>query len=259
MTMKVVPLDSDLEPLFWEYVYTDIPLYYFFILDMKHDRASTTIMIALKNQHIEGMMLTYQERIVQLRGSYEIAQTLLTHLDIGKVEIQGYPEHKPLIFEKFKKVDKTMEIFVMTLRKGEETLQIRHNVERLFTEDAEDIAEILRQSDPGWWGDTTVQRIADNMNERLWVGIKSGGHLVSVGGAVLDEWGSNIATIATHDDHRNKGYATSVVSTLVNQIFQISNLALIHVECDNKPAFTAYTKVGFSPYRRFVVIRAEKE
>ena len=257
--MKVVPLDPDLEPLFWEHLYTDIPLYYFFILDMKHDRASTTIMIALKNQYIEGMMLTYQERIVQLRGSYEAVKTLLTHLDIGKVEIQGYPEHQPLISEKFKKVNKTMDIFTMTLRKGEEALQIDHSVERLSPEDAGDIAELLRQAGPDWWGDTTAQTIADRMHERLWVGIKVGCHLVSVGGAVLDEWGSNIATIATHHNHRNKGYATSVVSTLVNQIFQISNLALIHVECDNKQAFRAYTKVGFTPYRRYVVVRAEKE
>lgn len=254
--MKVVPLDSHLEPTFWNHVYNDIPHYYFFILDMKHDRASTKVLLALDEMdNIQGMMLTFRERIVQLRGTTEAARALLTQLNIEKAEIQGLPEHKTLILEKFRNVKTTLELVLMTLKKGEETLYVNHPVQRLSVKDAEEIAALLSHVDPAWWGEATGERIADNMDERLWVGIRVDNQLVSVGGSALDEWGSNISTIATHQAHRNKGFATSIVSTLVEQILQTSDLVLIHVESDNTPAVRAYTKVGFKPYRRYVVVR----
>lgn len=256
--MKVLPLDSRLEPAFWKHVYLDIPHHYFFILDMKHDRASTKILLALNEQNpIEGMMMTYVERIVQLRGSVEAAKALLAELDVEEAEIQGLEEHKALILEKFKKVKKALELILMTLRRGEETLCIRHPVVRLSTADAEDIAELMRHGDPEWWGETTGKKIADRMPERLWLGIRVNDQLVSIGGARVDGWGSNIGTVVTHETHRNRGYATSIVSALVDQILRRSNLVLIHVESDNAPAVRAYTKVGFKPYRRYFVARAE--
>lgn len=256
--MNVVPLNSHLEPVFWNHVYQDVPHHYFFILDMIHDRPSTSILLALNQQNtIEGMMMTYKKKIVQLRGTTEAAKALLAQLAIKKVEIQGLEEHKSIILEKFEKVKKTLDITLMTLTKGEELLHLRHSVKRLSTGDAESIAALMRHGDPGWWGDITAQEIAENMHKRLWLGIKVKNQLVSIGGAALDEWGSNISTVVTHEDHRSKGYATSVVSALVDQILQMSDLALIHVESDNTPAVKAYSKAGFKPYKRYVVVRAE--
>jgi len=254
--MKVLPLDSRLEPLFWKHVYQDIPHHYFFLLDMNRDRASTKVLLALNQKNrIDGMMMIYRQRIVQLRGSVEAARTLLAKLDIEKVEIQGLEEHRALILDKFKKARATFEIILMTLRRGEETPQIKHPVVRLSTADAEDIAALMRHGDPEWWGETTSAQIAERMRERLWLGIKIDEQLVSVGGATLDTWGSNIGTVVTHEKHRNKGYATSIVSALVEQMQQKSNLALIHVESNNPPAIRAYTKVGFKPYRKYFVAR----
>jgi len=254
--MKVLPLDSRLEPLFWRHVYQDIPHHYFFILDMKRDRASTQVLSVLNRENrIDGMMLVYRQRIVQLRGSVEAAKTLLARLDVDKVEIQGLEEHRALILDKFKNVRKTLEIILMTLRRGEETPQTKHPVVRLSTADAEGIAALMRHGDPEWWGETTSTQIAERMHERLWLGIKVDTQLVSVGGATLDTWGSNVATVVTHEKHRNKGYATSIVSALVKQILQKSNIALIHVESNNPPAIRAYTKVGFKPYRKYFIAR----
>jgi len=259
-TMKVLSLDSHLEPLFWQHVHRDIPHYYFFILDMKHDRASTKILLALSEQDcIEGMMMIFEERIVQLRGSVEAAKVLLAELYIEEVEIQGLEGHKSLILEKFKKTKRTLELILMTLRRGEETLHIRHPVVRLSAADSKDIAALMRHGDPEWWGEATKKKIADRVHERLWLGIRVDDQLVSIGGARIDDWGSNIGTVVTHETHRNKGYATSIVSALVDQILQKSNLALIHVENGNAPAIRAYTRIGFKPYRRYFVARAAEE
>lgn len=257
--MKVLPLDSHLEPLFWKHVYQDVPHYYFFILDMRHDRASTKILLALNEKNrIEGVMMTYKERIVQLRGSIEAAKALLPRLSVEKAEIQGLEEHKALILEKFKKAKNTLELILMTLRREEETLHIKHPVARLSTSDAEDIAALMRHGDPEWWREVTAKTIAEKMHKRLWLGIRVNNQLVSIGGAFLDDLGSNIATVVTDEKHRNKGYATTIVSTLVDQILHKSNLALIHVESNNAPAIKTYTKVGFKPYRKYIVARVEK-
>jgi ribosomal protein S18 acetylase RimI-like enzyme len=258
ISMKVLPLDSHSEPLFWQYVREDIPHYYFFILDMSHDRASTEILLALNGQNrIEGMIMTYKEKIVQLRGTTKAAKALLARLDVEKVEIQGLEEHKPLLLEKFKKVKTMLEITLMTLNQGEETLHMNHQPEPLSGRDAGEIASIMKEADPEWWGEVTAKGIAHEMNDYIWLGIRVDEHLVSIGGAASRQWGGNIGVVATRKDHRNKGYATSVVSALVEEILHTTDLALVHVENDNEPAVKTYTKVGFKPYKRYVVARTE--
>jgi predicted GNAT family acetyltransferase len=257
--MRVVALSSNLEPGFWSYVYEDVPHHYFFILDMARARASTRILLALSSRNrIEGMMLIYENRIVQLRGSVEAARILLAELDIEQAEVQGVKEHRDLILEKFEKPEKIMELILMTLRKGEETLQIKHSVEQLSAADAEDIAALMSHGDPEWWGEVTAERIAARIPQQFWLGIRAYDHLVSVGGATIAEWGSNISTVVTHEAHRNKGYATSVVSALVSRILQETNLVLIHVEKQNAPAVRAYTKISFKSYMDYFVVRAER-
>jgi ribosomal protein S18 acetylase RimI-like enzyme len=257
--MKIVSLDSTLEPVFWDYANQDVPHHYFFILDWKYSKDSTKILLALKQNRIHGMMLIYRQRIVQIRGALEAAKTLLEYLDLEKVEIQSLMEHKPMVLRKYTpSIDH--ELTLMTLQKGKETLYIRHPVIKLGVAEAEEIASIMRQADREWWGETTAQHITEGlverMSERLWLGIKANGKLVSIGNTRLTDWGSNIGVIATHEAYRNKGYATSIVSALVKEILQKSNLALIHVLSSNLPAIRVYGKVGFNPYRRYFLAHA---
>jgi len=253
--MKITPLDSTLEPIFWNYVNQDIPHYYFFILDWKYSRDFTKILVALKQNRIHGMMLVYRQSIAQIRGTHEAAKALLEHLDLEKVEIQTLMEHEPIILKKYKSSIRH-EMVLMTLQKGGETLYIRHPVTRLGIVDAEEIASIMRQADQEWWGETTAQRIAEGMNKILWLGIKIKEKLASIGNTRLADWGSNIGVIATHETYRNRGYATSIVSALMKEILQKSNLALIHVLQGNLPAIKVYEKVGFKPYRSYFAARA---
>jgi len=95
------------------------------------------------------------------------------------------------------------------------------------------------------------------MNRNLWLGIIADDRLVSVGNTFLTDFVSNIHTVATHKSHRNKGYATSVVSALLKEILQTNNLALIHVLEDNIPARRVYEKVGFKIYRNYLYGFAE--
>ncbi|MCW4020370.1 MAG: GNAT family N-acetyltransferase [Candidatus Bathyarchaeota archaeon] len=167
-------------------------------------------------------------------------------------------EHEKLILGKYRKIEKASQIIKLILRKGEENLLIKHPIIKLSIGDAEAIVALKRRGIPEVWGGTTAEQVASTMNERLWLGIKLDGSLVSVGGARLEDWGSNIGSVVTHESYRNRGYATSVVSALVEQILQRSDFSLIHVLSDNPPAIKAYTKVGFKPYKKYFFAKAER-
>jgi len=255
--MKVVALNSKLEEAFQRHIFGDLFEYYFFIRDWKLEKDKTRILLALKNEKIDGMILVYKQRIVQLRGSLEAAEALLDRLGLEKGSVTAPKEHRHIILRRYKPL-RIREIIRMTLHKGEERLFIRHSIERLEPPDAEEIVNLLRDISPDLWGDIAAEEITASMKiGTLWIGIKHNGKIVSVGSTFLTEFGSNIGIVATHEANRNRGYATSIVSTLVKEILRRSKYALIHVESNNAPALHVYSKVGFKPYRTYLVIEGE--
>jgi len=90
----------------------------------------------------------------------------------------------------------------------------------------------------------------------FWLGIRKDGRLVSVGNVRFVDFASNIGVVATDEHYRGRGYATSVVSGLVEEILKRCPIALIHVIEDNAPAVRAYSKVGFTPYKTYLSIRS---
>jgi len=256
--MDIVSLEPSLEPIFWEYVNQDIPHYYFFAFDWKYNRDLTRILLALEGNRIDGMMLVYRQSIVQLRGSCEAVKALLDRLDLEKVELQALEQHKEHILERYKPTV-THEMMLMVLRKGEERFHIKYPVVKLDASDAEQIATIMKDADPEFWGMITNQQIIESISRGVnWLGIRVNGEIVSIGNARLTEWGGLIGVVATHEAHRNRGYATSIVSQLVNQILEKLSIAMIFVLSDNPPAIRAYEKVGFKKYRTYFFMRGER-
>jgi predicted GNAT family acetyltransferase len=255
--MKIEPLGHGLEPIFWKHVMQDIPHYYFFAFDWKHNREKTEILLALERQRIDGMMLVYNKKVVQLRGSSEAAAALLKMLDLEKVEIQSPEAYGQLIFNKYKSTLKqSHRMMLMVLHKGEQEIHKRYTTVELDASYSQKIATIMRDVDPEYWGDVTSQRIVDGMNQGMnWLGIRVGDELVSIGSTRLTEWAGLIGVVATDEKHRNRGYATSTVSELVKRILKEVSLAMIFVLADNQPAIQAYTKVGFKPYKTYFFMR----
>jgi len=258
--MEVVSLEPALEPIFWKQVNQDIPHYYFFAYDWKHNRDTTKILLALGRDRIDGMMLIYRQSIVQLRGSLEAAKGLLQRLDLEKVELQALEEHKQEVLRKYKPTLKqSHKMMLMTLSKGDEKLQPKHPVVKLHTSDAERIVAIMKKADPEFWGTITGQNILEGIDKGVnWLGVRINEELVSIGSTRLTEWAGLIGVVATQEAHRNRGYATSIVSELVRQILKELQLAMIYVLADNPPAIRAYKKVGFKPYRTYFFMRGEK-
>lgn len=255
--LKVVTVDKGFEETFWNYVRQDSINYYFFILDLKQRPELTKTFLALEGIKIQGLMLVFADFIVQLRGKRAAVARLLDSLNLEKVELQAPLECEDLVTRKYRPQIRH-ELVLMILNKGEERLQITHQTERLGPQDADEVAALMRRADPEWWGDTEAGDRRESLEKTYWVGIKRDGKIVSIGNTRFEQFGSNIGVIATDERCRNLGFATSIVSTLIGEILRRSPAALIHVLSSNKPALRVYSKVGYKPYKRYLLLRATR-
>jgi predicted GNAT family acetyltransferase len=253
--LKVVALYDRLERIFWNHIKKDELDYYFFVLDWKLRRDQTRILMAMENDEIEGLMLIHRDYIVQLRGSNAAVKMLLDDLTLEKVELQAPLDCEDVVLAKYDNPKTKEKMTLMSLRKGEEHIQITTAPVRLNVSDAEEALELTRKADPAWWGETSLENMQKSLQNAFWLGIKQDQKIVSVGMSRLVDFASNIGVAATQEEYRNRGYATSIVSALVSEILKVSSTATIHVISDNVPAVRAYSKVGFKPYRTYLSIR----
>ena len=250
-------LDPSWEPTFWKHVLGDVPNYYFFILDWKLNKDKTKILLAIEDEIIIGSMLIYNDRNVHIRGSPDAAKLLMNKVDLEKAEFQVPIQHEAIVLKKYKPSTRH-EMILMTLQRGDENLHIRHPIEKLGSSEAEEIADLLREEFPEW-GEFTGDRIRDRLkNNVLFLGVKEDEKIASIGNTHIVDFGSNIGMVVTRKSYRGRGYATSIVSALLKEILQGSELALIHVLGDNPSALYVYTKVGFKPYKTYAFIRGER-
>jgi predicted GNAT family acetyltransferase len=252
--MKIVAVADGFEKLFWNHVNRDPIDYYFFILDWTQRKEQTKIFLAIEGNRVLGALLVYADYIVQFRGSMEAVQKLLEYVNLDKVELQAPQDCEDIVCQKFKpRVKQTM--VLMRLNKGEEQIRITETPVQLSVEDAEEVAALMMRCDPEWWGETNAEQLKQRWQSVFWLGIRKEGKLVSIGSVRFVDFASNIGIIATDELYRNRGYATSIVSALVQEIFKRSPIALIHVIADNIPAVRTYSKVGFKPYKAYLSIR----
>jgi len=255
--LRVVALDESLDDLFWNHVNRDPLDFHWFIYDWKLYRDKTGVWLVLEDDsRVLGLLLVHRDVIVQFRGSREAVKMLLDYAPVaGGAEVQAPLDCEDLVASKYG-FGHRVHMMLMSLRRGEENIQISTVPVGLGVEDAEEVAALMREADPVWWGEMTTERLATSLKEAYWVGIRRDGKVASVGSTRLTELGTcNIGIIATREDYRNRGYATSIVSALVREILNSSHTAVIHVLADNAPAIRAYTKAGFKPYKTYLAIR----
>ena len=253
--MEIVSVADGCEQMFWNYVNRDPIDYYFFIVDWTQRREQTKIFLAVEGKEVLGSLVVFADSIVQFRGSREAVQKLLEYANVDKVELQAPPDCEDIVCQKFKPRVR-QDMVLMRLNRGEERIRITEKPVRLGIEDAEAIADLMRRCDPEWWGDAKAENLRKSLETMLALGIRKDGRLVSAGYTRFVDFASNISMVATDERYRGRGYATSIVSALVEEILKRSPIALIHVIADNAPAVRAYSKVGFKPYKTYLSIRS---
>ncbi len=256
--MRIVPLTPEYEPAFWLRVNQDLFHYFFFAFDWKNSREKTTIFLAIEQHQIAGMMLVYADRIIHLRGSSQAVTALLDTIDLDDVELHAPPQYTAHVLTKFSPTTLSTEIMVMTLHQEHVPPHIKHPIVTLGVKDAERIAVLMNEADPLIWGDVTRQRIEERMKDMTWIGLKINNQLVALSSYRITEWTGWVSVTATDKAHRNKGYATSLVSYAVQQSLKKKSAIMIFVRTDNPSALHVYHKVGFQPYRTYFFMRGKK-
>ncbi len=111
---------------------------------------------------------------------------------------------------------------------------------KLSMKDAEQLKELYRLSSiPAW--------TPNAMNLGPFYGmVEDDGKITSVAGVhYVTPYGTEIGNIATHPDHRRKGYAAACLKAVVEDVLEISELVILHYYSDNTPAQRLYEKMGF--------------
>lgn len=76
--------------------------------------------------------------------------------------------------------------------------------------------------------------------------IEDDGTIGAVAGVhYMTSFGTEIGNIATHPDHKRKGYAAACIKAVVDDVLNTSELVVLHYFADNIPAQKLYEKMGF--------------
>ncbi|QEE14247.1 GNAT family N-acetyltransferase [Promethearchaeum syntrophicum] len=256
--MKIILLDSTIEPIFWRFVEERIEEYFFFIMDYKQNPNVTRIWIAFDDVGgIQGMLLNYKNKNVHIRGSNEAVKELADYVDIRTPEITVINTQKELLSPADKEHKKEVLINRMVIHLGENLMINEHVSEILHESDREEIAALYRKADPIFWSHVQGKDVELDENH-IWFGIKREDRIVSFANIWIGEEIGIIPTVATDPDFQNQGLATSLVSRSVQELFKHTTLGLIHVRAENSPAVHIYEKIGYKKIFQYSEYKTKK-
>lgn len=113
---------------------------------------------------------------------------------------------------------------------------------RISGSEIDAVMAFYRESYPENWFDPRM------LETGQYFGIKKGGEWISLGGVHVYSPTYNVAAIgnvATHPQHRNKGYATQVTARLCQSLAKEMDTIGLNVKKDNAAAIACYEKLGF--------------
>jgi hypothetical protein len=255
--LRLALLTDELMPAYMEIVEQDYTDYYFFIYDVLLQRERTKVWLAIENEEIVGLMLVYNDCMVQLRGSPVAVGFLLSSLSLENVEVQATKDCEDMLLAKFPVYRTKENITLMQLRRGTEKIRITTEPEKLTSENAEELAALMREVYPLMWGEMTGELVKTltSPKESVRYGIRVDGRLAAFGTGILTRPVGVVSWLGTLEQFRRRGYCTALVSVLVRDGLKSAEFMAIHVLDDNAVAKQIYESVGFRSYRRFVLFK----
>ena len=143
--MKIVEVDSIFEKVYWQFVTEDFEDYYFFIYDWLLQKEKTQVFLALDEEKIAGLLLIYNNKFVQLRGSPQAAKLLLANLKLENFELMAPLACEKQVLEKYSSHKQKLTITLMSINKGQEKLALTEKREKLSASDADEIAKLMKE------------------------------------------------------------------------------------------------------------------
>ncbi|MFW9782601.1 MAG: GNAT family N-acetyltransferase [Candidatus Heimdallarchaeota archaeon] len=244
--LRSIRVSPDNEAFFYDYIKNNFAEYLFFHVDYAQYPESTEIYMALDNEEkVQGMVLIWKNRRIQLRGSIASLEFLLNGKNYNPISITGFATHKKLISKFFPDYNKEIALYRMGLKKGDQKDYEKYKFQKLNESYREEITSLMRIADPIFWGSRTPEDILIDQNN-TWHGIMEENNLICIISILKYENIGYIAIVGTHPDYWNQGYASSLLSSTLKELFREKNLCFITVRMANIPASHTYKKLGFS-------------
>ncbi|MFX1571980.1 MAG: GNAT family N-acetyltransferase [Promethearchaeota archaeon] len=244
--LKSIRVITDNEAIFYDYIKNNFAEYLFFHVDYAQYPESTEIYMALDNEEkIQGMVLIWKERRIELRGSIESLEFLLSVKHYKPISISGFDNHRELISRYFPDYKKKIARYRMRLKKGDQKDFEKYTFDVLSDSHKEDITSLMRIADPIFWGSSEPENIMIDENN-IWYGIVEKKKLRCMIGILKYQKIGYVTTVATHPDYWTQGYASSLISSALKDLFREKEQCFLNVRVANAPAIHTYKKLGFS-------------
>jgi len=244
--LKSIRVTSNNEAFFYDYIKNNFAEYFFFHVDYAQYPENTEIYMALDNEEkIQGMVLIWKNRRIQLRGIAVSLEFLLNGKNYNPISITGFDNHKKLISKFFPDYKKEIALYRMGLKKGDQNDFEKYKFQKLNESYREEITSLMRIADPIFWGSRKPDDIMIDENN-TWYGIMKEKDLICMNGIWKYESIGYIFIVGTHPDYWNQGYASSLISSTLKELFREKKQCFITVRVANAPAIHTYKKLGFS-------------
>jgi len=244
--LRSVQVTPENESIFYDYIKNNYAEYFFFHVDYAQYPQSTEIYMALDNEKkIQGMVLNWKNRRIQLRGSVKSLEFLLDGKSINPISVTGFENHKKLIKKFFPSHQKEIALYRMGLKKGDQKDFEKYSFNILSESHKEEISALMRIADPIFWGSNKPEDIIIDENN-IWYGIRERNKLINIVNIWKYQNIGYVTIVGTHPDYWNQGYASSLISSAFKVLFREKNQSFITVRVANAPAIHTYKKLGFS-------------
>jgi len=119
----------------------------------------------------------------------------------------------------------------------------KHIVEALDISHVDEMLALIELTKPGPFLRRTPEL-------GTYLGIREAGQLVAMAGERIRPSGhTEISAVCTHPEYRGRGYASSLVSALMQKITKRDEIPFLHVRTENVGAIRVYEKLGFKTGR----------
>jgi predicted GNAT family acetyltransferase len=123
--------------------------------------------------------------------------------------------------------------------------------ETLTPADVPEMMQLAKLTEPGPFAVRTIELGS-------FIGIRGHGRLAAMAGERMRFDGfTEVSAVCTHPDYRGRGYASSLVRTLMRNILSRGETPFLHIFSDNAAAASLYKHLGFA-YRRSLTVTVLK-
>ena len=244
--LKSVLVSKENEAIFYEYIKNNFAEFFFFHVDYAQYPENTKIYMALDHEEkIQGMVLNWKDRRILLRGSIVGLEFLLNGKNYKPISVTGFGPHRELILKFFPTYKKEIAMYRMGMKKKDQKDFEKYHFQKLNESHRNDITLLMRIADPIFWGSREPEDILIDENN-TWYGIIEEKKLISIVGIWKYESIGYLTVVGTHSDYWNRGYASSLISSVLTDLFREKLQCFIMVRVANIPAIHTYKKLGFS-------------